>query len=266
MQINLSNDIMLKLYNLGCSFARGNLANSYNHISDKNIGPGTVLSNYLNREEVNLARNGNSLDGILKDLYTNKFEKDSLILIGTPPKVRFYTFSKTHVKKINPLRKEKAKKILRKFQNKDKQAEETIINAFSKGPEALKENYFQTERWQNINFKSSVDLEGHTNYRFLIDLLSIQCKLKSLNLNYIIYNNLADLNYENSNWELTCLKNNLDLNYYFKPYFKIFDWTNDSSPTNKVYRVATGDTHPNHLCYFKWLEEIKPWLESKGIK
>ena len=52
----LKRNTMLKLYNLGCSFARGNLADSYNHLSDQNIGPGTLLAKFLNREEINLAR------------------------------------------------------------------------------------------------------------------------------------------------------------------------------------------------------------------
>ncbi len=257
---------MLKLYNLGCSFARGNLADSYNHLSNQNIGPGTLLAKFLKREEVNLARNGNSLDGILKDLYTNNFEKDSLILIGTPPKVRFYAFGKKIVSKVNPIRKEKAKSLLRKFSIRNKEAEETIIKAFSKGPTPLKENCFHTEKWQNLNLHSDIDIEGHVNYKFLLDILSIQSRLKVLNLKYIIYNNLADLNYENNNWELINLKKQIDLQFYFKPYFKIFDWTNDQSVSNQKYQVATGDTHPNHTCYLKWFEELKPWLESKGIK
>lgn len=256
---------MLKLYNLGCSFARGNLADSYNHICEKNIGPGTILSNHLNREEINIARNGNSLDGILKDLYTNEFEKDSLILIGTPPKVRFYTFGEKVVSKTNPFRKEKAREILGKF-TKNKLAENTIIHAFSKGPKSKKENYFHTEKWQNINFNSEVDIEGHINYRFLLDILSIQSRLETLNLSYIIYNNLADLNYENNNWELNSLKKQINFDFYFKPHFKIFDWTNNSSPSNEIYRVATGDSHPNHKCYYKWFKELQPWLKLKGIK
>ena len=81
---------MSKLYNLGCSFARGNIADRCNHLCDTHLGPGTLISDYLNLEEVNLARNGNSLDGILKDLYFRDFDNDSLILIGIPPKVRFY--------------------------------------------------------------------------------------------------------------------------------------------------------------------------------
>lgn len=257
---------MLKLYNLGCSFARGNLADNFNQICEKNIGPGKILAEYLNREEVNLARNGNSLDGILKDLYTYDFEKNSLILIGTPPKVRFYAFSHKLVTKTNPIRKTKAREILKKLTQKNKDAAKTILYAFSKGPIPEKENFFQTEKWQNLDFSSDIDIEGHINYRFFMDLLSIQSRLKELNNQYIIYNNLSDLNYENNNWELKKLKNRIDLNYYYKPYFKIFDWTKGNNPKSQIYQVATGDTHPNHKCYYKWFNELKPWLESKGIK
>ena len=80
---------MLKLYNLGCSFAYGNCVPTRNVICDEHKGPGTFLAEYLQREEVNLARNGNSIDGVLRKLYTYDFDKNGIVLIGVPPAGRF---------------------------------------------------------------------------------------------------------------------------------------------------------------------------------
>ena len=75
----LRGNIMLKLYNLGCSFAYGNCVPTRNNIGDEHKGPGTFLAKYLQREEVNLARNGNSIDGVLRKLYTYDYEKNGII-------------------------------------------------------------------------------------------------------------------------------------------------------------------------------------------
>ena len=61
---------MSKLYNLGCSFAYGNCAPRRNKLCNQHKGPGTYIAKYLDRKEVNLARNGNSIDGVLRRLYT----------------------------------------------------------------------------------------------------------------------------------------------------------------------------------------------------
>ena len=51
-QKNLSVNIMSKLYNLGCSFARGNIADKCNHLCETHLGPGKLIADYLNFEEV----------------------------------------------------------------------------------------------------------------------------------------------------------------------------------------------------------------------
>jgi hypothetical protein len=250
---------MLKLYNLGCSFARGNCASDLNKITDFNLSPGSMLAEYLNREEINWARNGNSLDGVLKDLYSNEFEKDSIILIGTPPPHRFYILT-DNVYPQNPDRIGKGNKSFSLFKNKD--AKYTIEQAFRKGPVRKEENKFVSLKWDEVRdrvFESEVNLVEFMNFRFVLTLLSIQSRLRELNLNYILYNGIADLNFESKNWEVKKMKNMIDLTYYYDPTHNI----NDATIAHEKYRVSFDDTHPNHVYYRQWFEQFKLWLEKE---
>ena len=255
---------MSKLYSLGCSFARGNIADRCNHLCETHLGPGKLIADYLNLEEVNLARNGNSLDGILKDLYSLTFEEDSLILIGTPPKSRFY-MSTNEATYQNKKRNGKNSKILRRILKNNIDAQNTIINAFTQGPIDKKDNFFTTEKWDSLlKINQKIKLDDHVNFRFLLDLLCIQTRIKSLNLKYIIYNNLADFNFQTSNWELNAMIKKIDFEYYYKPKFKMFDLTENDSDESLKFSIANGDKHPNHLCYYHWFEGIKLWLKEKN--
>ena len=87
---------MSKLFNIGDSFAVGNCIDSFNHLSDKHLSPGALLANHFGLEEVNLARTGNSFDGILKDLYISDFSDCSFVSICTPPASRVYARCKAY--------------------------------------------------------------------------------------------------------------------------------------------------------------------------
>ena len=81
---------MSKLFNIGDSFAVGNCIESFNAHCENHLSPGALIADHFGLEEMNYARNGNSFDGILKDLFTLDFSDCSLISICTPPASRVY--------------------------------------------------------------------------------------------------------------------------------------------------------------------------------
>jgi len=244
----LKGNTMLKLYNLGCSFAYGNCVPTRNVIGNEHKGPGTFLAQYLNRSEVNLARNGNSIDGILRRLYTHKFDKNGIILIGVPPAGRFQVVSKIE-QRYNKERATKASVF-----GKTTPAQNCIKYAYTKGPET-RGDYFHTLKWPDF---ISEKLNETAKYHVLFTILKIQTKLKELGLEYYIYNSVSPLGVP-KNEETISIKEQIDWSNYYKPEESMFDIVK----SNSDYELAEGDQHPNHLAYEIWFRGFVDWLKNK---
>jgi len=239
---------MLKLYNLGCSFAYGNCVPTRNVIGNEHKGPGTFLAQYLNRSEVNLARNGNSIDGVLRKLYTYNYEKDGIILIGVPPAGRFQVVSKTE-QRYNKERATKASVF-----GKTSNAQNCIKYAYAKGPET-RGDYFHTLKWPDM---LTDKINETAKYHALFTILKIQTKLRELGLEYYIYNSVSAVGTP-KNEETISLKEQIDWSNYYKPEESMFDIVK----TDTKYELAEGDQHPNHLAYEIWFRGFVDWLKNK---
>ena len=244
----LRGNIMLKLYNLGCSFAYGNCVPTRNVICDEHKGPGTFLAEYLQREEVNLARNGNSIDGILRKLYTYDFDKNGIVLIGVPPAGRFQTISSIE-QRYNKERTTKAN-----IFGKNSEAQNCIKYAYTKGPET-RGDYFHTLKWPDM---LSEKINETAKYHVLFNILKIQTKLKELGLEYYIYNSVAALGIP-KNEETISIREQIDWSNYYKPEYSMFDVVK----LNVEYELAEGDQHPNHYAYEVWFKGFVDWLKNK---
>ena len=245
----LKGNIMSKLYNMGCSFAYGNCAKGRNILCDEHRSPGTYIAEYLNIHEVNLARNGFSIDGVLRRVYTTDFEKDSVVLIGVPPSGRFQVVSFDE----QVYNKERGSKA--SIFGKNSEAENCIRHAFTKGP-TIKGDYFHTLKYTAV--PGVDDINETASYNVLFSVLKIQERLKKLGLKYYIYNSM-NYGYNPKNKEINKIKDQIDWSNYYKPEWSMFDLIK----SNVEYELADGDQHPNHLAYEKWSIDFIDWLENK---
>ena len=165
---------MSKLYNLGCSFAYGNCVPTRNKLCNEHRGPVTYIAEYLNIQEVNLARNGNSIDGVLRKLYTYDFEKDGVVLIGVPPSGRFQVVG--HLEQ----RYNKERGYKSGLFGKTDESQTCIRYAYTKGP-ATKGDYFHTLKWAEV---SNDNISETSSYHVLFNILKILKRLKELGLKY----------------------------------------------------------------------------------
>jgi hypothetical protein len=219
-----------------------------NNIGDEHKGLGTFLAEYLNREEVNLARNGNSIDGVLRKLYTYDFDKNGIILIGVPPAGRFQVI--TGVEQVY----NKERKVKANLLGKTSQAQKCIQYAYTKGP-ITRGDYFHTLKWTEV---APVSINETAKYHVLFTILKIQTKLKELGLEYYIYNSVSALG-EPKNEETKSIKKQIDWSNYYKPESSIFDMVKG----NVEYELAEGDQHPNHYAYEVWSKDFIDWLKNK---
>ena len=247
MPKNLKKNIMSKLYNLGCSFAYGNCVPTRNKLCDEHRGPGTYIAEYLNIHEVNLARNGNSIDGVLRKLYTYDFEKDGIVLIGVPPSGRFQVITNNE-QIYNKKRGYKAS-----FFGKTDESQNCIKYAYTKGP-TTKGDYFHTLKWAEV---TNGDINETSSYHVLFNILKIQKRLKELGLKYYIYNSIG-YKHDPKNEETKKIKEQIDWSYYYKPEYSMFDMVK----SNVEYELAEGDQHPNHYAYKEWSKDFIDWLEN----
>ena len=244
-----------KLYNLGCSFAYGNCVPTRNKLGNEHRGPGTYVAEHLGYEEINLACNGNSIDGILRRLYTDKFETGSIILIGVPPASRFQIVNNHQEIVYNKVRAGKSS------WGADDEAQHCIKHAFTKGPHR-DNDWFLSYKWPEINdrkLEKKMDINETASYLLYFNLAKIQTRIRyQLGLEYYIYNSVG-FNYKPHNEETIYLKNMVDLSNYHQPETDMFSLVK----TDTKYELAEGDQHPNHLAYKVWSDGFCKWLEGK---
>ena len=244
----LRGSIMSKLYNMGCSFAYGNCVPQRNKLSNEHRSPGTYVAEYMKRDEVNLARNGYSIDGVLRRLYSNKFEKDGFVLIGVPPSGRFQVVG-FNEQTYNKERGHKSSIFAR-----NNEAENCMKYAFTKGP-VIKGDYFHTLKWGKV---INEDIDETASYHVLFSILKMQKRLKELGLDYCIYNSIG-YKYNPKNRETKTIKDQIDWSNYYKPEYSLLDLIQ----TSEEYELAEGDQHPNQHAYKVWTDGIIDWLKNK---
>ena len=243
---------MNKLYNIGDSFSYGNCLCEFEEFATDGEGniihlsPGDILAKELGYEHINLASPGLSPDGVLRRLYSNKFEADSFLLIGIPPANRFQTVAQ-----------------FKRDQHRDRshyKGTEAKHKAFMYGPE-MQDDWFRTHSYLSERLKR-VNIEEQLTFNVLFNILLIQKRLIELNLKYVMYNCVyGHMGLKSKLNELNAIKEQIKRNNYYQPKYGIQDLVN----TNKKYQVARDDPHPNHLCYLEWCKMIINYLKKEEI-
>ena len=240
----------MKLVNVGCSFSYGNCVSEYETFSNKHIGPGTLIAEHLGCNEVNIASPGLSLDGVLRRLYTFKFEPGSIILVGLPPESRFQVVA-TNPRNQKKVRGGQGTKIDSIF----KTPSEYRAKAFNNGP-SIPEDWFKTQSWLDAKFKN-YNTSNHIQYHAWFNILLIQQRLKQLDNSYWLYNSVYGHMQNTTNiLDLQTLKDGISTENYYQPDLGIRDF----SDTDKKYQISRDDTHPNHLCYKEWVKGFIEWI------
>jgi hypothetical protein len=239
-----------KLYNIGCSFSYGNCISEYETFAE-HLGPGSLLAEHLGCEEVNIASPGLSLDGVLRRLYTFEFEKDCILFVGLPPELRFQTVA------VKPRNQDKTRGGQGlKIESIFKSATAYRANAFNKGPK-IPTDWFCTQSWIDISLKN-YNADEQLLYHTFFNILLIQKRLKELGYKYWLYNSVyGHMQHETKITEIQQLKDSIDLENYYQPNLGM----RDLSDTDTKYQISRDDTHPNHLCYEKWIDDFV----NKGI-
>lgn len=241
----------LKLYNLGCSFAYGNCAVYRDTLCSEHKSIGTVVARHLGYEEVNLARNGNSIDSITRRLFVEKFESNCFMLIGLPPAGRFQVIDDKSPQNYNKIRARKSSLF-----GTNRASVETIMRAFTMGPSRA-DDYFYTHKLVG-GIKKFINTDETASYQKFLNILLIQKRLQELNIKkYCIYNSLP-WNYQHKNKETETIRKQIDYSNYYRPDYSLFDLIK----TDTKYELADGDQHPNHQAYEVWGEELSKWIED----
>ena len=272
---------MSKLFNIGDSFAVGNCIESFNTHCENHLSPGALIADHFGLEEMNYARNGNSFDGILKDLFTLDFSDCSLISICTPPASRVY-FRCTQSRQIDKgLRVPRLNKLVQKFPGLKLSSEtvDAIKLAFTlvDRPNNMNPNhYYYTCSWPHISqlyqaythmTSGLLDVDLQVLYWQLLYILAIQSRLKCLNIPYIMWNGMSSLPSQIGDPELELFRSQVDETYFFRPDFKVWDLTiidGDPERVNEEFAIHHDDSHPNHRCYYHWFDMVKDWILSSG--
>jgi len=243
----------MKLINLGCSFSYGNCVSQYETFADEqmHIGPGTLLAEHLNCEEVNIASPGLSLDGVLRRLYTFPINKDDILLVGLPPEVRFQIVA------IKPRDQKKTRGGQGKKRNYDsifQTASKWRADAFNRGP-TIPDDWFHTQSWLDAKFKN-YNTSDHIQYHAWFNILLIQKRLEELNCKHWLYNSVyGHMQHSTTIPELQTLKESISTDNYYQPTAGMRDFSDQS----QSYQISRDDTHPNHLCYKEWIKGFIEW-------
>ena len=246
-----------KIINFGCSFAYGNRAASFSFLGSEHKSVASGLAKHYDLEEFNLARPGNSNEGILDNVISwiatadKKDKSNSLLLVGWSGASRF-GFVSDSIKMSNKARPAK---------EDDPVAE----NAFTAGPPNPYRYVIDKfdDRWatQSINLLETGRL---TLYRSIISLQALE---KIHDLKIIYYHSLKpmrpeefpDINLYEENDKMSALINT-DRFYRFQE-MSLQEMTNENM--NKYY-VSSTDSHPNHVAYARWTRFLISWIEKNN--
>lgn len=243
--------------NFGCSFAYGNCAESHDRLSSEHRSVATGVAETYGLTEINLARPGNSNEGILDNVIswlsvTPKKERDNcLLMVGWSGASRFGFVSD-----------------LPRISNKPrvgKDAGPTAERAFTLGPTNPYRYVIDKfdHRWAE-HYINLMETGRLVLYRSLISMQSLAARNK---MNIIYYHSLQPMRTkefpevqiyeENDN-----IRNLINVDQFYKfEKASLQELTN----SNKVkYFVSPKDSHPNHIAYNDWNGELVKWIEENN--
>ena len=244
-----------KVVNFGCSFAYGNCVDRHDHLSPNHRSVATGIAETYGLTEINLARPGNSNEGILDNVLswissTTKKERSScLLLVGWSGASRFGFVSD-----------------LPRVSNKPrvgKEAGPTAETAFTLGPANPYRFVIDKfdDRWVNfhINFMETGRL---VFYRSLISMQALATKNK---MKIIYYHSLQPMRTKDFPEAMIYEENdeirkliNVDQFYNFEK-----DSLQEVTNSDKSkYFVSHKDSHPNHIAYNYWNDQLVNWIEE----
>lgn len=245
-----------QIINFGCSFAYGNQASSYDVLCGKHRSIATWLAEHYGLSEINLARPGNSNGGIVDTVLnwistTNEDKlKNSIVLIGWSSGFR-YGFVSDKELSSNKSRLKNADNI-------------TARDAFLLGPANVYR--YHTDRWNSRHHIANINLYETARINLYRNILTMNAVAAQYNLKMYHYHGL------DSHWYLENLDNNflyeindnirriIDINRFYQ--FEKFSLQQLANSNPKKYHVSSEDSHPNHICYKKWANELCEWIDK----
>ena len=245
-----------RFINLGCSFAYGNQASSIGVLSGQHKNAVTYLSEWLGKTEINLARPGNSNEGILDNFLdwistSSQEERDSsIVFIGWTSGIRFGFVSD-----------------LEQVSNKARSAKgksDIAAIAFTLGPP--NPYRFKIDKWnhrwrdQHINVQETAILSLYRN------IIAVQSAAHKFNIKVVHYHSIDPrwltqdgLTYEVNSHIRTIVD---ESKFYGFDQLSLQELANSDKAK---YYVASDDSHPNHLCYQTWSNDMLDWMKQNGF-
>lgn len=252
-------DKITTIVNFGCSFAYGNRAAEFDTLCEEHRSPATYLAERLGLKEINLARPGNSNEGIVDTvlLWLSKTPteqvRESLVLVGWTGGHRFGYVSDDQ-KVSNKIRVGKG-------------AGKTAEQAFSMGPE--NRYRYQIDKWddrwaaQYINLQETARL---SLYRSLLAFSAIEHKheLKSVQYHGLsAYPSSAYDAWANRYLENDDLKKMISTERFYE--FETASLQGLTKKDRGLYFVSETDSHPNQVAYKAWTDLLYDWMCSRDF-
>lgn len=240
--------------NFGCSFAYGNCAESYDQLINSHRSVATGIAEHYGLAELNLARPGNSNEGILDNVISwiadaGPEERDScLLLVGWSGASRF-GFVSDNARMSNKPRV-------------GKDAGPTAESAFTLGPPNPYRYVIDKfdGRWAN-NYINIPETGRLVFYRSLISLQSLALQNS---LNVICYHSLHPMRVQDLDIKIyeenDKIRSLIGTDRFFK--FEKASLQDLVNSDKKRYYVSPKDSHPNHLAYDEWNGELVNWIED----
>lgn len=244
-----------KLVNIGCSFAYGNQAESLGKLNGIHKNTVTYISEWLGKTEINLARPGNSNEGILDNFLdwisvsSMEERKSSIVFIGWTSGIRFGYVSDL----------EQASNKPRTAKGKSKEAS----IAFTCGPS--NPYRFKIDKWnsrwkdQFINVQETAILSLYRN------IIATQAVAFKYGIKVVHYHNIDPrwLTQDSIGYDVNDhLKSLIDQSTFFG-FDKISLQAFANSDKDRYY-VAVDDSHPNHVCYELWAQKMLEWMRQNN--
>jgi hypothetical protein len=251
---NVKNITIKQVVNFGCSFAYGNRAIKFNELCSEHKNTSSFIADKLSMPVINLARPGNSNEGILDNILCwiaandRKTIASSLVLVGWTNGARF-GFVSNDIKASNKSRPGK---------NLGPVAEE----AFTAGP--LNPYRFLIDKWDKRWTPYLINYEETARLSLYRHALALQYAAKAYNIKYIQYHSLRP-SLGSSDVATVSNENNLMKTMLVTDNFFSFESKSLQALTNddpNRYFVSEKDSHPNHQACKEWADDIYMWMSG----